>query len=38
MVVMTEEAGRHQVSAKVAIVAALLPILIIAGVLLLAFG
>ena len=32
MVAMTDEAGRHEVSAKVAIAAALLPLLLIAGV------
>ena len=38
MVVMTEESGRHEVSAKVAVAAALLPLLLIASVLLVVLG
>lgn len=38
MVAMTEDTGRHEVSAKVAILAALLPLLLIGGVLLVILG
>lgn len=38
MVVVSEEAGRHEVSAKVAVLAALLPLLLIGGVLLVVLG
>ena len=38
MVAMTEDAPRHEVSAKVAIAAALLPLVIIVGVLVVILG
>ena len=38
MVVMTEEANRQQVSAKVAVVAAMLPLLILGTVLIFVLG
>jgi hypothetical protein len=38
MVAITDEAPRHEVSAKVAVLAALLPLVIIAGVLVVILG